>query len=199
MSHIEGDVDWKGVASAGVRFAILKATEGIAFRDPRYCVNVERAIEAGIQVGAYHFVHLDEDGSSQAEFFMKMLDSAFGRGEKIYNGRIGVVLDLEDDPSMPGLASHIGRDGIRKLIEDFSNTIHTHTGLLPMIYGSPGWLDEWVGDGFGGHPLWVSHYDVPTPRLPIGWTDWKVWQYRADGTVPGITGDVDRNLWHGQL
>jgi lysozyme len=29
--------------------------------------------------------------------------------------------------------------------------------------------------------------------------DWQFWQYQADGIVPGIDGEVDRNAFYGDL
>ena len=35
------------------------------------------------------------------------------------------------------------------------------------------------------------------PSVRYGALPWKFWQYQADGTVPGIDGQVDRNAFYG--
>ena len=39
VSHYQGEVNWPAVAGAGVRFAFIKATDGIQDIDPRFAQN----------------------------------------------------------------------------------------------------------------------------------------------------------------
>ncbi len=196
VSHLDGEIDWKQVAGSSLKpkFAFVKCSQGTRFTDPRLAHNVLGATNAGLQIGVYHFVHLDEPGADQACFVFDVLAKA-----QISLPTLPIVLDLEDDPAMPGLASHVGKDAIRRLVGAFSAAVQKKTFKLPMLYGSPAWLDEWVGDGFGGHPLWIAEYGVQSPRLPQGWAHWNCWQRSSAGRVPGIRGDVDINVWGGAL
>lgn len=40
--------------------------------------------------------------------------------------------------------------------------------------------------------VWLAEYNVPTPTAPL---DFRIWQYSCTGTVPGISTDVDLNIW----
>src|SRR5215831_15106895 len=54
VSHYQHTITWSSVASDGIDFAILKATEGQTYVDPRFAYNDSQARLAGIPVGAYH-------------------------------------------------------------------------------------------------------------------------------------------------
>ena len=48
VSHYQGEVDWPAVAASGVRFAFIKATDGVDDIDPRFAQNWAGAKLAGI-------------------------------------------------------------------------------------------------------------------------------------------------------
>src|SRR5215467_2433878 len=55
---------------AGLSFAICKATEALNFTDPSFAANWAAIKTAGIARGAYHFLHPDLDGATQAKYFI---------------------------------------------------------------------------------------------------------------------------------
>src|SRR5690606_30808246 len=57
VSRHQGTIDWHAVARAGTRFAFIKATDGGDHLDPKFHENWQRAREAGVPRGAYHFVY----------------------------------------------------------------------------------------------------------------------------------------------
>lgn len=68
VSHHQGDIDWKTVAAQpNVRFAIMKATEGGDHKDFRFAENWQRAGDAGLVRGAYHFFTFCRPGRDQAQ------------------------------------------------------------------------------------------------------------------------------------
>lgn len=56
VSSYQGEIDWGTLASQGISFAFIKATEGSGFVDERFAYNYSRAQKAGLRVGAYHFL-----------------------------------------------------------------------------------------------------------------------------------------------
>jgi lysozyme len=40
---------------------------------------------------------------------------------------------------------------------------------------------------------------VAQPKIPAGWTTWAFWQYSESGSVPGIQGPVDLDVFNGPL
>src|ERR1700739_2829988 len=57
------NVDFSAVKAAGIAAVILKATQGTGFVDPTFAPRIADARDAGMLVGAYHFM----DGSSPIE------------------------------------------------------------------------------------------------------------------------------------
>ena len=55
VSRFQGTIDWRKVKASGkVKFAYIKATEGMTIQDPMYKRNIDSARAAGILVGSYH-------------------------------------------------------------------------------------------------------------------------------------------------
>src|SRR5438128_688135 len=74
VSHYQGRIDWKTVASAEhIRFAYIKATEGASSVDKQFSGNWRKARAAGLQVGAYHYFSFCSPGQKQAEHFLSIL------------------------------------------------------------------------------------------------------------------------------
>ena len=73
VSHWQGDIDFEQLRRQGYEFAMIKATQGTWFVDPKLSQNVARCEAAGMAHGLYHF--LDpvqdgyQDGNEQLEFF----------------------------------------------------------------------------------------------------------------------------------
>lgn len=73
VSHWQGDVDFDALKRQGYEFAIIKATQGTWFVDPKLKQNVARCEAAGMAHSLYHF--LDpiqdgyQDGSEQLNWF----------------------------------------------------------------------------------------------------------------------------------
>jgi GH25 family lysozyme M1 (1,4-beta-N-acetylmuramidase) len=51
---------------------------------------------------------------------------------------------------------------------------------------------------FGKQPLWIAAYvnnpEVVLPKIPNGWTEWKIWQFADKGRIDGYVGDIDLNI-----
>lgn len=173
---------WYSPALTGADAVIVKATEGIEFVDP-YCDSIiQQAIAAGMPWGFYHFAG-DGDAVAEAVHFINNCRNYFGSGIP--------VLDWE------------GNQGVG-WVNAFVETVHEQTSVWPWIYGNP-----WRFNQGGVNPncaRWVASYpDVasPTWSQAQGWdcpaADGNVvaWQFCSDGTVNGIAGDVDLDLFYG--
>ena len=55
VSSYQGTVDWASAYSGGVRFAIVKATEGSSYTNPDFSSQINGATNADIVAGAYDF------------------------------------------------------------------------------------------------------------------------------------------------
>jgi GH25 family lysozyme M1 (1,4-beta-N-acetylmuramidase) len=186
VSHWQGTIDWAKVATSGIRFAYLKASEGTTYVDPTFAVNRAGARANGVRVGAYHFARPDDapgDARREARFFVQTAEPK--------PGNLLPVLDIER-------TGGLDQAGVTRWARRWVAEVRELTGVTPMVYTSPyGWLER-TGDtrrlARDGAPLWVAHWGVSSPTLPAnGWAGngWVVWQWSSTGSVPGIAGDVD--------
>ncbi len=190
VSSYQHTVDWASVAASGVRFAYAKATEGTAYQDPTFPANWSAMPAHGIARGAYHFFRPGISGTAQADYYLSYVGSLAGS--------LPPMLDWEvtDGVSASTAAANA---------QAFVSEIHSRTGMPTVIYTSPGFWSSPPGPygSFGGNPLWVADwlYCSPAngccPALPAGWSNWVFWQWSDKGSVPGISGAVDIDVFNG--
>lgn len=193
-------INWAQVASAGYRFADIKATEGTYYVNPYYSSDVAQAKAAGLYVMGYHFaVPNISDGITQADY-------AVSHGSYAADGRtLPMVLDIEYDPYVK--ADHTnecyGLSAAKMVawITGFDSEVERLTGQRPIIYTTADWWDACTGasPAFAANPLWVAAYGVGNPPLPAGWANWTFWQYTSSAAVPGIAGNVDANYFNSAM
>jgi lysozyme len=99
-SHHQGSVDWPRVRTAGHSFAIIKATDSVAYSwTSWFMTHAPRVEAAGLVLGCYHFLSDQHDGAAQARFYVDTVRKAGG-----FDGRLA-VLDVETGPGgKPGSA-----------------------------------------------------------------------------------------------
>jgi hypothetical protein len=69
-----------------------------------------------------------------------------------------------------------------------------------MVYTAEGfWNSDVDSSAFASNPLWVANWGVTCPDVPTGWTGWDFWQNADNGTVNGISGNVDTDEFNGTL
>ena len=189
VSHWQGTVNWSKVDNAGVQFAFMKATDGTSYTDPQFATNWAAARSHGIYRGAYHFAEPSSSSGSaaaQARHFVSTV------GSLTHAGDLPPVLDLET-------TGGLGSTALRSWVSTWLSTVEQLTGRNPMIYVSPYfWIDN-LGNStaFHHYPLWVAHYGVSSPKVPGGWPTWSFWQRTSSGHVAGISGYVDMNRFNG--
>ena len=194
ISHWQGEIDWKKVREAGVKFAFIKATEfpdkKISLHvDVKFEINRQGAIDNGIPWGAYHFFRTHIDPIHQAEAFCETVG--------VVNS-LPLVLDLE-------VAGCKGSKLVRK-VKSFVETVHTLTGRKPLIYTSGGFWRPYMTyerlsdvDWAAEYPLWMARYTSQWPAPIYPWGAWDFWQYSDRGRIPGIKASVDLNWFAGSL
>jgi len=187
VSHFQGTVQWDQVVKAGKAFAFAKATDGITYVDPMFATNWAGMKAAGILRGAYQFFEPNDDAESQAQNFLKTVT--------LEPGDLPPVLDVEQTSAASKL-SQIGIQGIQTWL----SVVEHETGRTPILYTNTGFWDQDTGQ-LGSYPLWIAQYGVSTPKLPANWEwkAWTFWQSSETGTVAGISGSVDLDVFQGTL
>ncbi len=181
VSHYQSTIDWSEVAVDSIDFAFIKASEGLEMKDEFFQQNWTGSKEAGIIHGAYHFFIPGSDAEKQAQNFIEAVS--------LSKGDLPPVLDVEVSGSLP---RNQLLNGIRKWLK----TIEAKYNTNPIIYTNQNFYTKYLEDEFDDYVIWVARYSTNQPDTGI---DWKFWQYAQDGMVRGVTGDIDLNVFHGNI
>lgn len=188
VSYFQGDVDWKKVRKAGVRFAYIKATEGGDRVDPNFAENWRGARKAGLARGAYHVMYWCRPAREQASWFVTHVP---GDGDTL-----PPVLDLEWNSYSKTCPNRISRKHAIAKIKVMLAAMEAHTGKRPLIYTDPTFHRDVLEGQFTGYQFWLRSV-AATPEAKYPGRDWTFWQFTTTGRVPGISGAVDRNSFNG--
>ncbi|MEZ4449353.1 MAG: GH25 family lysozyme [Nannocystaceae bacterium] len=185
VSAWQGVIDWQAVADSGVRFAVIRISDGTQYLDKYFDANWAEAQAAGLIVSAYQFFRPGQDAIAQAQLF---LDTMGPLGP----GILVPVLDVEDNDDLPP-------DAVAAQVAAWMYYVEAAIGARPMIYtGKYFWNDKAGGDtSFSEYPLWIAQWGPVCPDLPNAWSDWLFHQTSATGSIPGISGNVDTDLFNG--
>ncbi len=187
VSHWQGTINWTSVKNAGIRFAFTKATEGTTYVDPQLGRNLSEMKRLGIVRGAYHFAHPNVSAVTQAQHFVTNVRTANGGS---VSGCLQLALDLE-------VTDGQGPATVWSWTQAFIAEVQRLTGRPGIIYTSPSFWINQVGNPASNLncPLWIANWNVSSPTVPRAWSGvgWAFWQYTSTGSVPGISGNVDRD------
>lgn len=185
ISSYQGNVFWPSVvrmkdSDVSLKFAFIKATEGLNNVDKQFFNNWKNAKAAHITRGAYHFFIATKSGSLQAQHFIKTVN--------LQPGDLPPVLDIEE-------LYGVRPDSMRSRVAAWLSSIEAAYMVKPVIYTNVSFYKNYLGHRFDGYLLWVAHYFVQKqPGIAEGWA---FWQHNAAGKVNGIKTPVDFNVFHG--
>jgi GH25 family lysozyme M1 (1,4-beta-N-acetylmuramidase) len=192
VSHYQGSINWTSVRNAGIRFAFIKATEGVTILDSAFAANYVGAYNAGVIRGAYHFGRpAASSGAAQADYVAN-----HGGAWSADSRTLPAALDLE-----AGCAG-LSQAAMRSWVQDFLNRYRARTGRYAIIYTTTSWWSSCTGNWTGPwatSPLWIARWASTPGTLPAGAPFWSFWQYTSSGSVSGVPGAVDRDYWNGTV
>lgn len=190
VSAFQGDIDWQQVKDAGVEFALIRVggrgwgESGTLYADNRAQEYYAGAKAAGIRVGAYFF--------SQATSVAEAIEEAMYTLYLIAGWELDmpVVYDWEWVNSEARTAN-VNRAMLMDCTVAFCEIIKT-AGYEPMIYFNQNQGKNLLHlDQLQAYPWWLAMYtDAFTYPYQVD-----CWQYSRSGKVPGISTDVDLNIW----
>lgn len=186
ISHHQGKIDWEKFSKENpkdnpINFVYMKACEGSDHKDTRFDANWESAKKYGFTRGAYHYFSPYSTGLEQANMFTKTV--------KLEKGDLPPVIDVEEKPE--------NRPQFMQELKIFISKIEEHYGVKPIIYSGKKYKKRYLNDKFfERYQTWIAHYYVDSLEVDQNWT---FWQCSDRGKIPGISRNVDINIFNGEL
>ena len=194
VSSFQSGVNWNTVASSGVSFVYVKATEGTGYQNPTFAQQYDGAYGAGLVRGAYHLALPDQSsGTDQADYFVDN-----GGGWSADDHTLPGALDLEADPN--GDACYgLAPGEMIAWVHEFANEYLQRTGRSVVIYTSADWWNRCTEGSpeFATSPLWVADYGFSGLTLPTGWDFYTFFQFTGNASVSGVSGNVAQSMFNG--
>lgn len=174
ISHYQAGLS---IAKADPDFAIMKATDGTWMVDDHCDGFVQQCKKNGTLYGVYHF--WQGSPSSEADFFVKNVSG--------YVGEAVLVLDFEGSQATSVSEAKAWLD-----------RVYDKTGVRPLIYMSQSVTNEFNWSSVSkDYALWVARYGSSSYGSTGAWKAPAMWQYTSSGSVPGYSGNVDKNHFYG--
>ena len=179
VSRYQGNINWRKVAAAGVKFAMLRAVStnsaGI-YLDTTFEQNYKGARENGIPVGVYFYTYAQDEATQNKE--LELLFKAL-EGKTI---QYPVALDVEDKT-----VAAIGKDKLTALVKRGLDIIDQR-GYKPMLYTYTSYKASYLDmTKLAAYDLWLADYRAGFN----GKGKCQMWQYSSSGNVAGINGKCD--------
>ena len=186
VSSNQGKPDWAKVAKSGIKFAILRVhqRDGI---DSLFEYNYKGCKSNGILVGGYKYSYAltPAQAIDEAEDVIAALN---GRGLDF-----PVFYDLEWSNQRK-----LGKQAIENIAVSFLTRMKK-AGYKVGIYCNLDWYNNVLTDALRKYDCWIARYPASDNgsvqerlRPPVG----VGWQYSSKATIPGITGNVDRDVFY---
>jgi len=171
-----------------ISFVFIKATEGTTYVDPQLRYNAIEAAKAGLHFSYYHFATLNtlniiSDAKAEAKWFVSQIAA-------LPVPSLPLVLDIETNKAS------IPPDQVLLWIKTFFSELEGYGYNDNILYSYTPFLNANLpkDHGLGNVKLWIAAYtNLDSPRLPIGWSDYYIWQYSANGSVQGCKSKIDMN------
>ena len=186
LSEYQGEVNWPEVNAIEekfpIQFVFVRATVGNDRVDKAFDKNWLGAKDRKIIRGAYHYYRPNENSLEQAALYIKTV--------RLYKGDLPPVLDIEKLPENQSVARL--KIGLRRWLE----AVEAHYKVKPIIYTGEKYYDDFLKEEFSDYLFWIANYNFYREKMK---EDWLFWQFTEKGSVPGIIGNVDVNIYNGDL
>lgn len=184
VSQYQGQIEWEKAKivedTFQLQFVFIRATAGKDKLDSRFHENWKNAKEANFICGAYHYYRPNENSLLQAENFIKHV--------RLKKGDFPPVLDIENLPKVQSM------DSLKVGLKRWLTKVENHYKIKPIIYSGEKYFNDFLEDEFKGYTFWIANYNFFVEDCKDHWT---FWQFTEKGSVPGINGNVDLNIYNG--
>lgn len=189
VSTWNGTIDWNQVAKSGVSYAIIRCgyrgtTKGGLIEDNKFTTNAKNATGAGIKIGVYFFTQAisEAEAVEEASMCLSMVEG--------YKLTYPIFIDVESG-SGDARANGLSKESRTAIVKAFCKTI-SNSGYKAGIYANKNWLTNKLNTSeLTGYTIWLAQY-ASAPSYTA--TRYDLWQYSSQGSIKGISGNVDLDL-----
>lgn len=197
VAKYQGTIDWQTVAQTGIDFAMVRLgsrtlVEGVIREDGNARYNLQEGERYGIALGAYFFstAVTPEEAVEEAQWAAQIIAQ--------YPITYPVVYDCEGFRDPESRQYEMTAQERTDVALAFLQTIED-LGYEGMFYASKNEMELfWEGERIEqDYKIWIAQYPAePYPNTPR--SDYQgvhhMWQYTNQGSLMGITQDVDLNV-----
>ena len=173
-------LNWARLKSAGLSFAVIKYTEGTAYKNPESNNQCKGAKAAGIMTHAYHFLRANTETGvrREADFFAGAVKSCPVDGY--------LFADVEAASCNAGLTAAALTANVNAFLDQLAKNGFTKLG----VYANTNWFTNYLKKDAlrSGILIWQAQYSsAPPPGR------WDIWQSADNGRFAGFAGNLDVN------
>ena len=190
VSEHQYDIDWAKVAADGIDFAMIRvgyrgSTAGGLYTDEYFKKNIAGATAAGLKVGVYFYSQAinAEEAAEEAAYVLDAI--------RPYSVTFPVVFDWEIVGGNEARTYTVSRAVLCECAKTFCDAVES-AGYDAMIYFTQylGYR-KYILRQLADYEFWYAEYEAQ-PRIVF---HFDMWQYSSTGSVDGIEGDVDLNIY----
>ena len=186
VSEYQGIISWTYVDTLEnkypIDFVFIRATVGKDRQDYQFEENWLGAKKNKMIRGAYHYYRPNENSLEQARLFIETVT--------LNKGDLPPVLDIEKLPKNQSIANL--KIGLKRWLK----AVESHYGVKPIIYTGERYYDDFLKEEFSDYLFWIANYNFYREEID---SHWLFWQFTEKASVPGIKGNVDVNIYNGDL
>jgi lysozyme len=186
VSEYQGKISWLEVdtleSKYPIDFVFIRATVGEDRLDRQFKNNWLGAKKNKLLRGAYHYYRPNENSLDQAELFIKTVS--------LSKGDLPPVLDIEKLPKNQSI------EQLKVGLKRWLKKVEEHYKVKPIIYTGESYYDDFLKEEFSDYLFWIANYNFYREEID---EEWLFWQFTEKGSVNGIKGNVDVNIYNGDL
>ena len=185
VSRWQNEIDFSRVAAAGCEFAYIRLggyDDGELYTDRYFYQNFQNAKNAGLKVGIYW--HAEESTPEEVRASVNYLMAVLG-GQSL---DFPIVYDWEDFKNFERYGMNLY--DLNACMDLFDAEVEKF-GYTACLYSSKNYmLNAWITPK--KRPIWLAHYTSQTNYAG----SYFMWQQSCWGSIDGIAGDVDFDVWY---
>ena len=194
VSVHQGEIDWEAVKNSGmVDAVILRLGFGSYSMDEQFLRNVSELERLGIPYSVYLFSYAEnnEEAAAEADF---VINTIRNYNISIATDIFPIFYDIEGWAYNDGSHNnnHLTESAYEGIITTFINRVEEALGIATRVYTNTDYAETRLPDSVAQYITWVAQWgDECTYE-----GSYNGWQYTSDGSVPGIDGRVDMNIFY---